>query len=196
MKKLCLVAVGMLMASLASAATITWTCPTTGALQGLSGQSASNSSTVTCTTLDPAAPGSGVTFTNIQMNYSLDFTFNTFDPGAKSTTWALDVLGVGLDLSGLVVDNSGGANQRPRVGSVSSVVAGDLAAYSGLGNGNLVLPAGAISYVGASSAITAGTADLQFVLTYIVDEGGVPEPTTMLMFGAGLLALGLARRKQ
>ena len=181
-------------ASTLSAATVTWTCTTTGSLQGLAGQSASNTVSPTCSTADPLPAGPGLTFTNLQLNWSLDFTFNSFDAGTKSTVWAINSLGTNLDQSGLTVDNLGGPNQRPRVGSVSTSDAGDLALYAALGIGNVPVAVGAISYVGASTAVTGGTADLQYILTYRVDTG-VPEPATLAMFGAGLLALGLFRRK-
>ncbi len=194
MKKLLLVSLATLALSLtSSAATITWNCATTGAVQGLSGQSGSNTVTTACTTIDLAAP-LGSIFTNVTMNFVLDFTFNNFDPGAKSTTWAVNALGTNLDVAGFVVDNSGGANQRPHAGSTSTSNAADLALYSALGTGPINFAAGTISYTGASTAVTGGTADMQIILTY---TSSVPEPSTFALLGSALVGIGMiAHRKR
>ena len=134
-----------------------------------------NSGTAACAGF--TVPG-GAVVNSIKLGYIFDINVDGFGTGSTTTGFSIDAPGSGLDVSG-TTDRT----IRPSSGSVmiTSGFAPYLTAFS-ITN----------AYAGASSTVTGGT----FNELFTIDYTQTPEPSTYAMMAAGLLSLGLARRRK
>ena len=174
MKKILLIA-SLAFASSMFGATMTQNCSVTALL----GQS--NAGTVACPGF--GALPSGATFNFINMTYAVDFTYNSFDTLTPNLTYNIDSPGTALDVTAVALSLS----NRGNIVTVGPLSPSD-PAYFGAFNS-------AISYTGGIG-ITGATFDIRYVVDYTPEQTGVPEPSTVALMGAGLVAVATAARRR
>jgi hypothetical protein len=134
------------------------------------------------------APGVLGTINGISFVYAPDYTFNVLTPnGNESITYSIDAPDTEFDAVGL--------------GFTRDVTPTPI--FSGLQAGadySMFQPGFNVTFTfstPAGSTVTAATFDGAFTVDYTLPQSGVPEPTTMALFGSALVGLaGMLRRRK
>lgn len=177
-----------------------------------------------CTCLQPAlaAPVAYDEATDGDLASGLGFAFPAlvFDVGSNTIKGVFSAIGASLDFDGFaflvpagLVITSGSVTLADGVGNVSSATwllfSGSNLLGTGTPLGSLVpsspgsavapgLPLGAAMYNVRHESFSGLGEDqsASYTFEFIVEAVAVPEPATALVLGAGLAALGLARRRR
>jgi hypothetical protein len=161
----------------ASAATIISSCvPAPQTLVGVS-----NSGTENCTI--GALPG-GATVNSITLQTTFDGVYDGFLTGG-SISYTFNGPGT-LDTAGTVIQGGPQDNK--------STSACDAACSAAVLSGAFTV---IDSYTGNGAAVTGATFNKRVTIDYTIQQTGVPEPSTFMMLGTALTALGaIARRRK
>jgi hypothetical protein len=140
------------------------------------------------------------TFTN-QSNGSSMFVSNQSATNTQTAYWIIDP-SLTASLCGGFTHPQGCLDKNDSTGNTSGLINPlDYTNYEGPGKYTLTgtgSTAGSFSGPSYSGAFSNGTADLLVTVIYdyiATTSGGTPEPTTMVLFGTGLVAVGLIRRR-
>jgi len=137
------------------------------------------------------------------VNLSFDIPGSIVIPLLADAAHSADAFDGTVDFAGTSGFDTGPA-PITTIGSDSIVLAGGFDPYLGVGSFNVMVSAIALAVINGSDAIsairTAADASITVEYTYTPDFGPtgdpVPAPTTLLLFGATLLGLGLAARRK